>query len=164
MRITVLSVALLFCTGILAAQQRPKAEKPKVEQPKAIEVSLPFVVYSDKWEQGEIKNCDTYDVPSGLLSCDQTGEWPGALSKIIGQVVVTAMHEGRDLDQHEADTLALMIEMKRGKQFLVTFIPKDGNDYRWPVPRAAPQGGPATGIQSNKLWSCMRKSDGISCR
>lgn len=164
MQITILpGVAFLVCVGILASQQ-PKTEKQKVEQPKAIEVSLPFVVYSDKWEQGEIKKCDTYDVPSGLLSCDEAGEWSGALPKIAGELVVTAMHEGRDLDLHEGMTRALMIEMKRGKQFLVTFIPKDGNDYRWPVPRAVAQGGPTTGIQSGKLWSCTRKSDGMSCR
>jgi len=106
-------------------------------------------VYSDSWDQGEIKSCVTFSGRPALLICDDSkSAWPGSFINLLGNNIGAGKSEDQAYDRTFVEATV------RSKQFLVEFLDAHGRD---PAPWPEPQTG-----RKMTSWDCTKEKV-ISC-
>jgi hypothetical protein len=123
------------------AEGRKPAPKPGVpREPSRADVYFPT------WDEGEIKNCETFSGQPNLLICDTAKlEWKDSFINLAGH------NAAAGLSEEESYNATLVYARLHGKQFLVGF-----SEEPWPGP------SPHTGIKLIS-WDCM-KDKTIACK
>jgi hypothetical protein len=134
---------MLFLAAIPVAIAQATPKKPAPAQQKPMEES----VYSQPWEQGEVKMCLTYSTHPFILICDED-----SLTKAIANHVVT---DGMSKD--DATNLAVEEARLQTKDFVVQFIGK----YPWVISKKPiPPGTPNIMV----VWPRCSKDKIIVCK
>lgn len=136
-----LTVFLAGMSIYATAQATPAKAAPA--KPKALTESI----YSQPWEQGEIKTCFTYSTKPFLLICDED-----AFTKSIAGHVVTD-----HMSKEDATNLAIDEARPQAKDFVVQFVGK----YPWvisnkPIPPDTPN--------IMHVWGHCSKDKIITCK
>jgi hypothetical protein len=134
-------IVLVFLAVPIHGQEKTVVPTPKPEKQS---------VYYHTWEDGEVKDCQTYSGHPHLLVCDvHDNSWSASFTDLIIQYAGMVRGKTKDARFQATVEKALAYVSTHSREFLVSF-PKDA----WPQSQ--------TGIDLT-LWECT-KDKAITCK